>query len=56
MRELIAENTDLKNQLNKLESKYDKQFKIVFDALRNLIEKKNEPREPFGFKTSHKKD
>jgi len=54
MRELIDENKELKKKLDKLESKYDKQFQIVFDAIRQLIEQKNEPREPIGFKTSKK--
>ena len=54
MRELIGQNKELKKKLDKMESKYDQQFRVVFDAIRQLIEKKNEPRNPVGFKTSKK--
>lgn len=54
MRVLIDESKDLKKRLDEMESKYDKQFKLVFDAIRQLIEKKNEPREPIGFTTVKK--
>jgi hypothetical protein len=54
MRVLIDENKDLKKKLDKMESKYDQQFRVVFEAIRQLIKKKNEPRNPVGFKTSKK--
>ena len=50
MREFIDENKELKKKLDKMEGKYDKQFRVVFEALRQLIEKKNEPRKPIGYK------
>ncbi len=51
MRELIDENKDLKMKLDEMESKYDQQFQVVFEAIRQLIEKKDEPRNPIGYKT-----
>ncbi len=54
MRKLINENKELKKKLDKMESKYDQQFRVVFEAIRQLIEKKNEPRNPVGFKTGKK--
>ena len=54
MRVLIDENKDLKKKLDEMESKYDQQFRVVFESIRQLIEKKNEPRNPVGFKTSKK--
>jgi hypothetical protein len=54
MRELISQNKELKKKLDKMESKYDQQFKVVFNAIRQLIEKKNEPRNIIGFKTGRK--
>jgi len=50
MRELIDENKDLKKKLDDLELKYDKQFKIVFDALKKLIYQEDKPRKPIGYK------
>ena len=37
MRALIEANRDLSRRLDTLESKYDKQFKVVFDAMRQLM-------------------
>jgi hypothetical protein len=37
LRQLIASSTDLAQKLAALESKYDKQFKVVFDAIRELM-------------------
>jgi len=37
LREMIASHKDLARRLDKLEKKYDTQFKVVFDALRALI-------------------
>lgn len=54
MRELIGQNKELKKKLDKMENKYDQQFRVVFEAIRQLIEKKNEPRDPVGFKTGRK--
>ncbi len=34
LREMIASNKDLARRLDELENKYDKQFKIVFEAIR----------------------
>lgn len=37
LRQLIASHADLARKLADLESKYDEQFKIVFDAIRELM-------------------
>ena len=37
LRQMIATNADLARKLNALERKYDAQFKIVFDAIRELM-------------------
>jgi hypothetical protein len=39
LRELFASNEELARRLDELESKYDTQFKIVFDAIRELMAK-----------------
>ena len=54
MRELINENKELKRKLDEMESKYDQQFQVVFDAIRQLIGKKDEPRNPIGYKAGRK--
>ena len=35
--EILATHKDLANKLEMLESKYDAQFKVVFDAIRQLM-------------------
>ena len=42
LREIISLNKDLARRLDELENKYDAQFKVVFDAIRQLMA----PREP----------
>lgn len=49
LRQLIASNTELARRLDELESKYDKQFKIVFDAIRKLMATPVGVRKEIGF-------
>ena len=37
LRQLIASNKELAKRLDELEQKYDSQFKVVFDAIRELM-------------------
>jgi hypothetical protein len=37
LRQLLASNAELSRRLDELESKYDKQFRVVFDAIRQLM-------------------
>ncbi len=51
LRELIASNKDLARRLDELEKKYDSQFKIVFDAIRELMSPIESPPKPrIGFR------
>lgn len=38
LREMLAAHKDLVRKLNQMEKKYDSQFKVVFDAIRQLME------------------
>lgn len=53
LRELLATNELIRQKIEELERKYekhDKQFKIVFDAIRELLETpKPSPKKPIGF-------
>jgi hypothetical protein len=53
LRQLFISNTDLARRLDELESKYDKQFKIVFDAIRELMAKPVRDRKEIGFVRDH---
>jgi hypothetical protein len=37
LRQMLSSNADLARKLEALEKKYDSQFKIVFDAIRELM-------------------
>ena len=51
LRQLLASNAELARRLEELESKYDKQFKIVFDAIRQLMAKPGKDRKEIGFRS-----
>ena len=53
LRQAFALNEQLARKLRALESKYDKQFRVVFDAIRALMEPPEEPepaKSPIGFR------
>jgi hypothetical protein len=62
LREMLASNAELSRRLEELEAKYDQQFKIIFDAIRQLMAPQRAPcRRKIGFddirqKNSLKKD
>jgi hypothetical protein len=49
LRDLIGHNRELAQRLDVLESKYDRQFKVVFDAIRELMTPPDAPRRRIGF-------
>jgi hypothetical protein len=57
LREILASHKDLKRKIEEMESRYDHQFKVVFDAIKELIELNRQPVLPekpknkFGFET-----
>jgi hypothetical protein len=50
LREMLASNTDLSRRLDELESNYDRQFKVVFDAIRQLMSPPSTNRKQIGFR------
>jgi hypothetical protein len=49
LRELLSSNKDLAHKLEELEKKYDKQFQIVFDAIRQILTPPEKPKRSIGF-------
>jgi hypothetical protein len=49
LKQLIASNHELARKLTSLESKYDSQFNVVFDAIRQLMEPPSSPKRKIGF-------
>ena len=54
VRRILQDNQELANRLHQLEKRYDEQFQIVFNVIKELIEKRNTPRKPVGFRASKK--
>ena len=50
LREMIASNKDLAKRLDELEEKYDEQFRVVFDAIRQLMIPPEKNRPKIGFR------
>ena len=55
LRQMLATNAELSRRLDELESNYDRQFKIVFDAIRELMKPVPAARKQIGFQTTRRK-
>lgn len=51
LRQMLASNTALSRRLDELESTYDRQFKVVFDAIRQLMSPPAPDRKQIGFRS-----
>ena len=51
LRQMLASNSELSHRLDELESKYDRQFKVVFDAIRQLMSPTVPARKQIGFRS-----
>ena len=51
LRQMLASNAELSRRLDELESKYDKRFRVVFDAIRRLMEAPARGRKEIGFRS-----
>jgi ORF6N domain len=49
LRQIVASNKELAQKLEELEKKYDTQFKIVFDAIREIMQPPEKPKRRIGF-------
>ncbi len=50
LRQMLASNVELARRLDALEKKYDTQFKVVFDAIRQLMQPPpSKPKPRIGF-------
>ena len=49
LREILSTNKDLARKLEELERKYDEQFRVVFEAIRQLMSPPEPPKRRIGF-------
>ncbi len=55
LRQMLVSNSELAARLDELEKKYDRQFKIVFDAIRQVISPSPDKPKVIGFRASARK-
>ena len=56
LREMLASNKELAKKIEELEKKYDEQFKVVFVAIRQLMQKpEKSKRKSLGYRYKNKK-
>lgn len=56
LRGFLTENADLARRLDELEARYDRQFKVVFDAIRQLMAPPTPSGKQLGFRPTEKRE
>jgi hypothetical protein len=56
LRQMLSSNVELARKLESLEKKYDEQFKVVFDAIRQLMSPAARPKREIGFHVKYDDD
>jgi len=54
LRKMLSTHKDLKRKIESMEKKYDEQFQIVFEAIKQLIETDEKPKKKIGFTVKEK--
>jgi flagellar capping protein FliD len=50
LRQFLKDHKDLAEKIDRLEQKYDQQFKVIFTAIKQMLKEDNKPRPRIGFK------
>ena len=54
LRQMLSTHKDLKKKIETMEKKYDQQFQVVFEAIKQLLEADAKPRKKNGFTVKEK--
>ena len=49
LRKMLATHDDLRQKIEDMEAKYDEQFRIVFEAIKQLLKEEDQPKRKIGF-------
>jgi len=49
LREMLAGHKDLQKKIEDMEAKYDNQFRVVFEAIKQLLQEEEKPQRKIGF-------
>jgi hypothetical protein len=55
LRQMLSTHEDLRRKEEAMERKYDRQFKVVFDAIKKLIDIESKPKRKIGFEVQEPK-
>jgi phage regulator Rha-like protein len=54
LREMMATHKNLKRKIESMEKKYDEQFRIVFEAIKQLLAEEDKPKKKIGYTVKEK--
>jgi len=54
LRKMLSTHKDLKRKIESMEKKYDEQFQIVFEAIKQLLSEEDKPKKKIGFTVKEK--
>ena len=54
LRQMLSTHKDLKRKIESMEKKYDQQFQVVFEAIKQLLETDEKPKKRIGFTVKEK--
>jgi hypothetical protein len=55
LRRMLSTHEELKRKIEAMERKYDRQFGLVFDAIKQLIDTESKPKKKIGFEVKESK-
>jgi len=55
LRQMLSTHEDLKRKIESMEKKYDQQFQVVFEAIKQLLSEEDKPKKKIGFTVKEKK-
>jgi ribosomal protein S17E len=54
LRQMLSTHKDLKRKIESMEKKYDQQFQVVFEAIKQLLSEEDKPKKKIGFTVKEK--
>jgi len=54
LRKMLSTHEDLKRKIESMEKKYDEQFQIVFEAIKQLLSEEDKPKKKIGYTVKEK--
>ena len=54
LRQMLSTHKDLKRKIESMEKKYDQQFQVVFEAIKQLLTEEDKPKKKIGFTVEEK--